>query len=475
MDGKEIREKMDEKETHGESDENPSGELSSETAGPVGEPAPEIASPAGEPSATDRQPLLCPVCKAVLPDGSQFCQYCGSPLPQPEKEGKEDVPVSPKKKKAGTRVLIFLSAVAVCTALILLYIIPINRTVKAIGEIGAVSMDSKAAIENAEGQYNRLIGIQKKNVSNFGTLQDSRAAYDSLASEVSHADSLIASIGTVTDESQLLIREARDAYDALSDSQKSYAQNYSLLEQREAEYQDLRYKELMDFYNNGAYDSAQAAITSFLTDFSDSSHTGELQELLVDVDEKCAEELIDQANSYYTAKQYEQALAALDSCLEAYASSAAAADASSLRDEIAQTVANLRPKSGSVLYNNLGSGEGKLTVVFPEGDAGDKDYCIKVQSDSNESKYKTFYIRAGESATINVPDGTYVIKYAIGSTWYGTDAFFGTETVYACAGDTLDFSTSSDSRYVYYDTWTLTVGNVQDGNLQIALIGADEY
>jgi len=342
-------------------------------------------------------------------------------------------------------------------------------------------MDSKAAIEAAEGQYNRLIGLQKQCVSNSSTLTDDRAAYDTLVDEVEHTDYLISSIGQVSaDNSQTLIQAARTAYDALSDSQKSYVKNSSLLEQREAEYQKFWYDKIMELYNKGSYDAAKEAIPVFLKDFPDSSHIGDLKKLLVTVNEKCAEELIDKANSYYKGKKYEQALNTLGDCLEEYSATDAVANAKSLQEKINQTVADLRPKTGKVLSNTLGSGNGELIVKFDEsgdssGDEGNYDYCIKVQSTDNENEYKMFYIRAGGSATINIPDGTYCVKYAIGSTWYGTDALFGTNTAYARADDTFDFSTSYDSRYVYYDTWTLTVGNVKDGNLSFTVIDASKF
>ena len=79
-------------------------------------------------------------------------------------------------------------------------------------------------------------------VENLETLEKAEAAYKQLAEDQAAAKAVvdkIAAIGTVTKESETAIKEARAAYDALTDSQKLLVDNLKVLEQAEAELQKL--------------------------------------------------------------------------------------------------------------------------------------------------------------------------------------------------------------------------------------------
>lgn len=71
---------------------------------------------------------------------------------------------------------------------------------------------------------------------------------------------------------------------------------------------------------------------------------------------------------------------------------------------------------------------------------------------------KTLFIRAGDSVHTNLGQGSYVVKYASGDTWYGEEEMFGDTGVYQKADTVLEYSESG----VGYE---LTLENVVGGNL----------
>ncbi|MEF2638432.1 MAG: hypothetical protein UIT84_00230, partial [Lachnospiraceae bacterium] len=105
-----------------------------------------------------------------------------------------------------------------------------------IAAIGEVTIDSKAAIEDAEAAYNALTEDQKQLVSNKDVLDAARASYDELIGVVKSVEEKIAAIGEVTIDSKVAIDEAKAAYDALSDAQKAQVSNKDVLEAAIAAY-----------------------------------------------------------------------------------------------------------------------------------------------------------------------------------------------------------------------------------------------
>ena len=109
-----------------------------------------------------------------------------------------------------------------------------------INAIGEVTKDSKTAIENARAAYNNLTENQKKLVSAeaLAKLEAAEKAYSDLA--VKDTIDLIDAIGTVTLESEEAIKDARTAYDSLTDAQKGLVTNYKVLTDAEAALKQLK-------------------------------------------------------------------------------------------------------------------------------------------------------------------------------------------------------------------------------------------
>ncbi len=67
------------------------------------------------------------------------------------------------------------------------------------------------------------------------------------------------------------------------------------------------------------------------------------------------------------------------------------------------------------------------------------DYFIKLVDVRTQNEILTAYIQGGRPFEVDVPLGTYELKYASGYTWYGPKYLFGPDTVYAKAGETFGF------------------------------------
>ena len=113
---------------------------------------------------------------------------------------------------------------------------------KLIEKIGTVTKDSGPAIEAARKGYNDLTPTQKRLVNRLKELTDAEKTYAKLtatAEDQKKAQEVmdkIKKIGNVTKDSKQDIRDARKAYDALTDLQKLLVDNYDVLTAAETKF-----------------------------------------------------------------------------------------------------------------------------------------------------------------------------------------------------------------------------------------------
>ena len=101
-----------------------------------------------------------------------------------------------------------------------------------IDAIGTVTLESEEAIKDARTAYDSLTDAQKGLVTNYKVLTDAEAALKQLKDDKAAADAVIEmidSIGEVTADDEQLIKDARAAYDALTDAQIKLVTNYEKL------------------------------------------------------------------------------------------------------------------------------------------------------------------------------------------------------------------------------------------------------
>ena len=110
-----------------------------------------------------------------------------------------------------------------------------------------------------------------------------------------------------------------------------------------------------------------------------------------------------------------------------------------------------KPASGTILSGKEYNGS-EITVTADSTD----DYVVSLK-DYGGTACVTFYVRAGETATIGVPEDYLYVYFASGKEWYGygKGLMFGENTIYSKDDEALDF--------IEY-TWTYTLYPVTNGN-----------
>ena len=113
-----------------------------------------------------------------------------------------------------------------------------SPVIELIKNIGEVTLEKGGAITRAIEAYNALTAEQQELVSNYSVLEDAYRDYSDLLA-AHQVSTKISQIGVVTKESGSLLGQIRNAYNNLSDRQKSLVENYSDLEKAESAYQGL--------------------------------------------------------------------------------------------------------------------------------------------------------------------------------------------------------------------------------------------
>ncbi len=101
----------------------------------------------------------------------------------------------------------------------------------------------------------------------------------------------------------------------------------------------------------------------------------------------------------------------------------------------------------------------------------DSNYLVKLVDSNNSSTVITVFVHGGLTATVDVPLGTYDVRYASGDAWYGYEHLFGPSTTYSKA-DRL-FTFRQDGLHV--SGYTITLYKVRYGNLQTSRIHKDQF
>ena len=107
-------------------------------------------------------------------------------------------------------------------------------------------------------------------------------------------------------------------------------------------------------------------------------------------------------------------------------------------------------------------------IVTP---SGAESYYVKLVDAFSGALVMTFFVYGGQSFETEVPLGTYRVKYATGSTWYGEDHLFGPDTRYSEADKTFEFSVQGNQISGY----TVELIRQRGGNLHTKSISANQF
>jgi hypothetical protein len=116
------------------------------------------------------------------------------------------------------------------------------------------------------------------------------------------------------------------------------------------------------------------------------------------------------------------------------------------------------PSSGSVRRFIQAENVAPLEIQSPPG----INYLVKLVELPTRKPALTVFIQGGQPINIDVPLGTYLVRYAAGKDWYGETFLFGPDTTYSEADETFIFQKEGDRVSGY----TITLFKVRNGNLR---------
>lgn len=95
-----------------------------------------------------------------------------------------------------------------------------------------------------------------------------------------------------------------------------------------------------------------------------------------------------------------------------------------------------------------------------------KNYWVRISNSINDATMASYFVRGGDTLNIEVPKGSYTIKYASGDSWYGTAHLFGKKTQYAKADKVFEFNNNGYTIELIYQT---------NGNLNSKQLNANQF
>lgn len=108
-----------------------------------------------------------------------------------------------------------------------------------------------------------------------------------------------------------------------------------------------------------------------------------------------------------------------------------------------------------------------LEIVAAHG----SHYLLKLVDAYSNTPVLTVFVRSGATVEIEVPLGTFEVRYASGNTWYGDEYLFGPDTSYSKADRAFSFNVQ-DNRISGY---TITLYKVTNGNLHTSTIKPTDF
>lgn len=426
---------------------------------------------------------------------------------------------APPKKKNYVPLIAAVGAAAavllLAAAVFAFFCFQVMQVRSAITSIGTVRMESLEQIERAEDLYEKLPSYLQSQVKNTRTLKDARTEYARLSGAVDRAARAIDAAAAVTSDPEEpyvspadghLVQAAREAYDALeADGLTGYlADRLPELEMAEAGYTnalcidlfldacDLEeqaqypqaidlYQELIDrFPENKHVEHCRFGIAECLCAMAQSEYTGKNYEAAIELYQQalasepdhytaavgamdCTAKLLEQS---FKDGEYENVRKQLDAAQERYGVTSEVFE--NLEKKLQDKLDKLRPKNEKNIKSNINWGYGKLIVQ-----ASSQDAVVKLESVSDPSKYKIFYVRAYEKATVSVGNGTYRVKIACGDTWYGNDVMFGEKTERVQLKSTMNWTTTREGSWIYY--WERTLRLTSLSSMDASPISAGSF
>ncbi len=140
------------------------------------------------------------------------------------------------------------------------------------------------------------------------------------------------------------------------------------------------------------------------------------------------------------------------------------------RRPVFNQVAQPLPPNGKMERTHLGDAVAPLEIVTRPSSG--EHYYVKIADWSDRKRtILTVFVRAGERTRVDLPLGSFELRYAAGRTWYGPAHLFGPNTAYAKAEKRLDFAVIGNRVSGY----TVELYLQRDGNLRTTTIRAEDF
>ena len=116
----------------------------------------------------------------------------------------------------------------------------------------------------------------------------------------------------------------------------------------------------------------------------------------------------------------------------------------------------------------MADGVAPLTISTRQGTG---HYFVKIVDWATDAVVMTLFVRSGQSVSTKVPLGSFKIKYAAGSQWYGETYLFGPNTSYSMADKRFDFEETGDQ----VSGFTVELFLQPNGNLTTKRIRPEDF
>ena len=121
------------------------------------------------------------------------------------------------------------------------------------------------------------------------------------------------------------------------------------------------------------------------------------------------------------------------------------------------------PVSGTVWGTpmSVSALKGQFRAEAPEG----LDFVVKMVGVGDTWHVAEMYVSGGSREEMRLPLGTYELRFASGTAWYGRTEYFGPETAYAKVDELFEFARVETPRGYELSSWTVRLYAVPGGNL----------
>lgn len=129
--------------------------------------------------------------------------------------------------------------------------------------------------------------------------------------------------------------------------------------------------------------------------------------------------------------------------------------------------AQAMPYSGAVRTYTYAERVAPFEIKAAQG----SHYLVKLVESYTGSPVMSVFVRGGSTVNVDVPLGSYEVRYACGDTWYGYEYLFGPDTAYSKADKTFDFEVVGNQ----VRGFTVTLYKVANGNLRTSTIRPEQF